>query len=130
MVCLSIAAGAIPSGMISKTTKRSNLTTRYPRRLKLLVAPVACLYLLVTALLVLCLVHPHDGHSRSEADGHFHFVCVWVQKAVSSHVPSARVSLAVVEAVLFLLLSFPLRVPECRAVQLTGRSPPTTPFYG
>ena len=115
--------------MISKMTRRLVLTTRYSRRLNLLVASVACFYLLITALLTLCLVHPPDGHSHSESDGHFHFVCVWVQKAVSSHAPSARVIPPVVEAVLFLLLSFPLLVPHIRAVQLTGRSPPNTPFF-
>ncbi len=115
--------------MISKMTKRLVLRTPYSRRLNLLVASVACFYLLITALLTLCLVHPPNGHSHSEADGHFHFICVWVQKGVSSHAPSVRIILPVVEAGLFLLLLFPLLVPHIRAVQLTGRSPPSTPFF-
>ena len=115
--------------MISKMTKRLVLTTSHSRRLNLLVASVACFYLLITALLTLCLVHPPNGHSHSEADGHFHFVCVWVQKGISSHAPSARVILPVVEAGLFLLLFLPLLVPHRRVVQLTGRSPPSTPFF-
>jgi hypothetical protein len=115
--------------MISKMTKRLVLTTAYSRRLNLLVASVACFYLLITALLTLCLVHPPNGHAHSDADGHFHLICVWVQKGIASHAPSARVILPVVEATLFLLLSFPLLVPHIRAVQLTGRSPPNTPLF-
>ncbi len=98
--------------------------TRFPRRLKLLIAPVACFYLLITALVTVCLTHPPHEHSHSEADGHFHFICVWVQKGIASHAPPARVILPVVEAALFLLLSFPLLVPHTRVVELTGRSPP------
>jgi len=115
--------------MISKMTKRLVLTTPYSRRLSLLVAAVACFYLLITALLTLCLVHPPNGHSHSEADGHFHFVCVWVQKGISSHAPSVRVILPVVEAGLFLPLFFPLLIPHHRVVQITGRSPPRTPSF-
>lgn len=99
------------------------------RRLKLLVAPVVCFYLLISALVTLCLTHPPNGHAHSDADGHFHLVCIWVQKGIASHAPSARVIPPVVEAVLFLLLSFPLLVPHTRAVQLTGRSPPTIPSF-
>ncbi len=113
--------------MVSKTKNRLNLRARHSRRFKLLVAPVVCLYLLISALITICLVHPPNGHAHSEADGHFHLICVWVQKGISSHTPSARISLAVVEAVLFLLLSFPSLVPHIHAVQLTGRSPPTSP---
>ena len=102
--------------------------TRYPRRLKLLIAGIACFYLLITALVTLCLTHPPDGHSHSEADGHFHFICVWVQKGIASHAPPARVILPVVEAALFLLLSFPLLVPHIPVVELTGRSPPHIRF--
>lgn len=109
-------------------TKRLDLTTRYSWRLNLLVASVACFYLLITALLTLCLVHPPNGHSHSEADGHFHFVCVWVQKGISSHAPPAKIILPVVQAVLFLVLSFPLLVPHIRVVELTGRSPPHIRF--
>ncbi len=107
--------------------QRLDRRTRYSRRLKLLVAPVACFYLLITALVTLCLTHPPNGHSHSEADGHFHFICVWVQKGIASHAPPARGILPVVEAVLFLLLSFPLLVPHIRVVELTGRSPPHIP---
>lgn len=115
--------------MISKMTKRLVLTTRYSRRLNLLAASVACFYLLITALLTLCLVHSPNGHSHSEADGHFHFICVWVQKGISSHAPSVRITLPVAEAGPFLLLLLPLLVPHHRVVQLTGRSPPSTPLF-
>ena len=101
--------------------------TRFPRRLTLLVAPAVCLYLFIGALVTICLTHPPEGHGDSEADGHFHFICVWVQKAIASHAPPAKVILPVVEAVLFLLLSFPLLVPHIHVVELTGRSPPISP---
>jgi hypothetical protein len=113
---------------MSEEAERVNLKARYSRRLKLLVVPVACLYLLISALLTLCLVHPH-GHSHSDADGHFHFVCVWVQKAVSSHAPSARVILPVAETSLSVLLSLSWIFPPIRVVQLPGRSPPNLPFF-
>ena len=113
---------------MSEKAEGVNLKARYSRRLKLLVAPVACLYLLISALLTLCLVDPH-GHSHSDADGHFHFVCVWVQKAVSSHAPSARVILPMAETALFVLLSCPWLLPLIRVVQLPGRSPPSLPFF-
>lgn len=106
--------------------QRLDRRTRYSSRLTLLVAPVVCLYLFIGALVTVCLTHPPDGHSHSEADGHFHFICVWVQKGIASHTPPARVVLPVVEAVLFLLLSFPLLVPRIHAVEITGRSPPTS----
>ena len=102
-----------------------NRRVRRLRRLKLLVAAAASLYLLVNAFLILCLVHPGDGHSHNPADEHLHFTCVWVQKAVSSHTLSARVFLPAVEATLFVLSSFPLLVLLIRAVQVTGRSPPS-----
>ena len=105
-----------------------NRRTQRARRLKLLVAAAACLYVLVNAFLILCLVHPGNGHSHGPTDEHFHFTCVWVQKAVSSHTLSARVILPAVEAILFVLSSFPLLVLQIRAVQLTGRSPPSTAF--
>jgi hypothetical protein len=111
----------------SKTTGGLDLRTRYSSRLTLLVAPVVCLYLFIGALVTICLTHPPEGHRHSEADGHLHFVCVWVQKGIASHAPSARVILPVVEAILFLLLSLPLLVPHIRVVELTGRSPPTSP---
>ena len=105
-----------------------NRRTRRLRRLKLVVAAAACLYVLVNAFLILCLIHPSEGHSHSPTDEHFETACVWVQKAVSSHTLSARVILPAVEAILFVLSSFPLLVPLIRAVQLTGRSPPSIAF--
>lgn len=114
--------------MIAKTTRYGTMI-HSSRRVKLLVAPVVCLYLLISALVTLCLTHPPNGHAHSDADGHFHLICVWVQKGIASHAPSARVIPPVVEAVLFLLLSFPLLVPHIRAVQLTSRSPPTIPSF-
>ena len=107
-------------------TQTVNRRTQRVRRLKLLVAAATCLYVLVNAFLILCLIHPSDGHSHSPADEQFHFTCVWVQKAVSSHTLSARVFLPVIEAILFASLSFPLLALQLRAVQLTGRSPPST----
>jgi hypothetical protein len=113
--------------MVVKTTKRLVLTPCYSRRFKLLVAPVACFYLLITVLVTLCLTHPPDGHSHSQADGHFHFICVWVQKGISSHAPAAKLTLPLAEAALFVLLSLPWLLPLIQVVQLTGRSPPTSP---
>jgi hypothetical protein len=104
----------------------ANRGTRRFRRLKLLAAAAACLYVLVNALLILCLVHPKDGHSHGPTDEQFHFTCVWVQKAVSSHTLAARVFLPPVESILFVMSSFPLLVLLIRAVQVTGRSPPST----
>ena len=106
----------------------ANRGTRRFRRLKLLAAAAACLYVLVNAFLILCLIHPSEGHSHSPTDEHLHFTCVWVQKAVSSHTLSARVILPAVEATLFVMSSFPLLVLLIRAVQLTGRSPPSIAF--
>jgi hypothetical protein len=97
-------------------------------RLKLLAAAAACLYVLVNAFLILCLIHPSEGHSHSPTDEHFETTCVWVQKAVSSHTLAARVFLPPVEAILFVMSSFPLLVLLIRAVQLTGRSPPSIAF--
>ncbi|MBI2902786.1 MAG: hypothetical protein HYY12_04270 [Candidatus Methylomirabilis oxyfera] len=105
-----------------------NRRTRRLRRLKLVVAAAACLYVLVNGFLILCLIHPSEGHSHNPTDEHFHFTCVWVQKAVSSHALAARVFLPPVEATLFASLSFPLVVLLIRSVQLTGRSPPTVAF--
>ena len=105
-----------------------NRRTQRLRRLKLLVAAATCLYLLVNAFLILCLVHPSDGHSHNPTGEHFHFTCVWVQKAVSSHTLAARVFLPPVEATLFVMSSFPLLVLLIRTVQLTGRSPPSIAF--
>lgn len=102
---------------------------RHVRHLKPLVAAAALLYFLVHAFLILCLAHPHDAHSHTPADEHFDFVCVWVQKAVTSHTPSAAVALPAVEAVFLVLLLLPLPSPLIRVVQLTGRSPPNTPFF-
>ncbi len=115
--------------MITEKAESLEHRARYSRRFTLLVAPVACFYLLISALLILCLTHPHGGHSHSEADGHFHFVCVWVQKAVSSQAPSARFILPVVETALLVLLSSPWLLPLIRVVQLPGRSPPNLPPF-
>jgi len=98
------------------------------RRLRLLAAAAACLYVLVNAFLILCLIHPSEGHSHGSTDEHFETTCVWVQKAVSSHTLAARVFLPPVEAILFVMSSFPLLVLLIRAVQLTGRSPPSIAF--
>jgi hypothetical protein len=106
----------------------ANRVTRRFRRLKLLVAAAACLYVLVNAFLILCLVHPSEGHSHGPSGEHFETTCVWVQKAVSSHTLAARVFLPPVEAILFVMSSFPLLVLLIRAVQLTGRSPPSIAF--
>ena len=105
-----------------------NRRTQRARRLKLVVAAAACLYVLVNAFLILCLVHPSEGHSHGPSDEHFETTCVWVQKAVSSHTLSARVFLPAVESILFVMSSFPLLVLLIRAVQLTGRSPPSIAF--
>ena len=113
---------------MSEKSESVNLKARYSRRLKLLVAPVAGLYLLISALLILCLVHPH-GHSHSDVDGHFHFVCVWVQKAASSHAPSGRFILPMAGTALFVLLSCSWLLPLIRVVQLPGRSPPNLPSF-
>jgi len=114
--------------MVSMPIQIANRKTQRTRRLKLVVAAATCLYVLVNAFLILCLIHPSDGHSHSPAVEQFHFTCVWVQKAVSSHTLSARVFLPAVEAILFVLSSVPLLVLLIRAVQLTGRSPPSTAF--
>jgi hypothetical protein len=106
----------------------ANRGTRRFRRLKLLAAAAACLYVLVNAFLILCLIHPSEGHSHSPTDEYFETTCVWVQKAVSSHTLAARVFLPPVETILFVMSSFPLLVPLIRAVQLTGRSPPSIAF--
>ena len=109
-------------------TQTVNRRTQRTRRLKLVVAAAACLYVLINAFLILCLIHPSEGHSHSPTDEHFETTCVWVQKAVSSHTLAAQVFLPPVEAILFVLFSFPLLVLLIRAVQLTGRSPPSIAF--
>ncbi len=92
-------------------------------------AVAACLYLLISAFLILCLIHPHDGHSHSQSDQQIHVTCVWVQKAVSSHAPSAPVIFPVVEAVPFTLLSIAFLIPQTRLIHVTGRSPPSLPVF-
>ncbi len=114
---------------MSEKAERVNVKARYSRRLTLLVAPVVCLYLLITALVTLCLTHPPHGHSHSDADGHFHFICVWVQKGIASHAPPAKIILPVVQAALLVLLSSPSLLPLIRVVQLPGRSPPNLPSF-
>ena len=97
--------------------------------LRTLAAAAACLYLLVSALLVLCMAHPEDGHSHGQAGDHLDVVCIWVQKAISSHVPSTAVMASVAVAVVFVLLSFPLPARPVRILRLTGRSPPHIPSF-
>ena len=109
--------------------QRLNQTTRRLWHLRPVVAGAACLYMVVNAFLILCLAHPHDSHSHSQADTHLDVVCIWVQKAVSSHVPSTAVMPSVAEAVVFVLLSFPLPARLVRILRLTGRSPPNTPSF-
>ena len=109
--------------------QRLNQTTRRLWHLKPVVAGAAFLYLLVNAFLILCLAHPDDGHSHSQASAHLDVVCIWVQKAISSQVPSAAVMPSVAEAVVFVLLSFPLPARLVRILRLTGRSPPNTPSF-
>ena len=75
------------------------------------------------------MAHPYDGHSHSQASGHIDVVCVWVQKAISSHTLSDAAPLPSVEAVYFVLLLFLLPAPLIHVVQLTGRSPPNTPSF-
>ncbi len=102
-----------------------------PRRLgraKALAGGVACLYLLFSAFLILCLAHPLDSHSHGDADHHFDFACLWVQKAVSSHAPSSGVSLPSVQTILFLVLPFLWVLPQARLIPVTGRSPPGSPL--
>jgi hypothetical protein len=84
------------------------------------------LYLLVNALLILCLVHPEEGdaHSQHQHPGHLDVVCLWVQKAVSFHAPSLPPALAVTQATLFLLLAPVTTLTRARVIRLTGRSPP------
>ena len=107
------------------TSQRSERKTRRAEPFTLLAGLVLSFYLLLTALVTVCLTHPPEGHSHSEADGHFHSICLWVQKGIASHTPPAKVILPAVEAALFLLMACPLLVPHIRAADLTGRSPPT-----
>lgn len=94
------------------------------RRAKALAGGVACLYVLFSAFLILCLAHPLDNHSHSDADHHFDFACLWVQKAVSSHAPSSGVTLPAVEPILLLVLPFLWVLAQARLTPVTGRSPP------
>jgi hypothetical protein len=103
----------------------ANRGTQRLRRFRLLVAGAAGLYILVNAFLILCLIHPGEGHSHTPDDEHLHFTCVWVQKAASTHTLAAPIILPPIEALLFVLTSFPLLVLLIRAIQLTGRSPPS-----
>lgn len=108
-------------------SQRSNQGMQRLRRIKPLAGMAACLYLLVSALLVLCMAHPEDGHSHGQADDHLDVVCIWLQKATSFHAPSAAVMPSVAVAVVYVLLSFPLPARLVRILRLTGRSPPNTP---
>lgn len=86
-----------------------------------------CLYLALNVFLILCLIHPHSEHIQGQVNGHLASICVWVHKTVSPHTTPARVTLPMVEAILFVLLPLPWLVPQTRVIQLTGRSPPTIP---
>lgn len=92
--------------------------------LRSLAVSALCLYLLVHAFLVLCLVHPHNTHLQGRTDTHPVSVCAWVHNTVASHVPSSAVVLPLIITV---LLMFPLALqssPETCPIKLTGRSPP------
>lgn len=83
-----------------------------------------CLYLLVHAFLILCLVHPHNTHLQGRTDAHPVSVCAWVHNTVASHVPSSAV---VPPLIITVLLIVPLALqssPETYPIKLTGRSPP------
>ncbi len=108
-------------------THRATRFDPQPRRLgrvKALAGGVACLYLLFSAFLILCLAHPPNSHSHSDADHHIDFACLWIQKAVSSHAPSPGVSLPAVEILFLLLFPFLWLFPQARLTPPTGRSPP------
>jgi len=105
-----------------------NRSSHGPRPLQPLAASALCLYLLLNAFLILCLVHPHDTHLQGQADDHLGSVCEWVHKTVSSHVPSSRVLLPFAAAVLLIFLPLPQHSPQISPIRLTGRSPPLLAF--
>lgn len=110
-------------------TQKSNHRMRRCRHIKPLATAAACLYLLVSALLVLCMAHPEDGHSHGQAGDHLDVVCVWLQKATSFHAPPAAFVPSVAEVVVFVLWSFPVAACPVRNLRLTGRSPPHIPSF-
>ncbi len=101
---------------------------RHLGRLTPLAGAVVCLYVLFSAFLILCLAHPPDTHSHTGTDHHFDFACLWVQKAVSSHAPSAKVILATAETIACAVLPFLWILPQVRLAPATGRSPPRSPL--
>jgi hypothetical protein len=114
--------------MPPESIRQSRGDTRRRRRLKALAARVACLYVLFSAFLILCLAHPLDHHSHADAGHHFDVTCVWVQKALSSHAPSTGITPPAVATILLFLLPFLWLPPQTRLIPLTGRSPPRLAF--
>jgi hypothetical protein len=108
-------------------SERASPNSRGWQRLRVLAGAGACLYVLFSALLVLCLAHPNGTHVHGEAAGHLDAACLWIQKAVSSHAPSGSVTLPAVEWVWCALLPFLWVLPHVRPALLTGRSPPGSP---
>lgn len=97
--------------------------------LKSLAVSALCLYLLIHAFLILCLVHPHNTHVQGQTgSSHPVSVCAWVHKTVASHVPSSRVLLPLAAALLFVFLPSPQHAPQFSPIRLTGRSPPLLAF--
>lgn len=105
-----------------------NRSFRKSRHLKSLAVSALCLYLLVNAFLILCLVHPHNTHIQGQADTHPVSVCAWAHKTVASHVPSSRILLPLAVAVLLAFLTLPQHYPQISPIRLTGRSPPLLAF--
>lgn len=107
---------------------RLNRSSHESRPLRPLAVSALCLYLLVNAFLILCLVHPHDTHLQGQTDNRLSSVCEWVYKTVSPHVPSSGVSLPLAAAVLLVFLPLVRLSPEPCPIRLTGRSPPLLAF--
>jgi len=105
-----------------------NRLTHQSRPLRPLAVSALGLYLLLHAFLILCLSHPHNTHLQGQADDHLGSVCEWVHKTVSPHVPSSRIFLPSVAAILLTLLPLLLSTPEIWPIRLTGRSPPLLAF--
>lgn len=105
-----------------------NRSSHGPWPLRPLAVSALCLYLLVNAFLILCLVHPHDTHLQGQADDHLGSVCNWVHKTVSSHIPSSGIFLPSAAAVLLAFLPLLRHSPEPCSIRLTGRSPPQLAF--
>jgi len=101
-----------------------NRPSRDTRPLRSLAISAVCLYLLVNAVLILCLVHPHNTHLQGQADSHPASVCEWVHKTVSSHVPASGIILPLIAAAPLAFLPLLQRILETCFITLTGRSPP------